>query len=190
MTRRIKKIGGVGGAIVLVLAAGYSALFHSIPVGDVYPNPELTPGAADTLDVGDLNRRYDGKTYSQSHRKVSEFTKRQVYKNAGVPYPQKPGRYEVDHFWPLCAGGSNDIKNLWLEGSMVRFKGKDYGFHQKDLLEALICRKIRDGSISSEELRSLFERFVIDWVRLYEEMGLGEEDKELKKLGMVPGLVE
>jgi hypothetical protein len=26
---------------------------------------------------------------------------------------ERPG--EIDHFYPLCAGGSNDITNLWFQ---------------------------------------------------------------------------
>ena len=195
INKRIRGVGGLvaaafAGVAISIVGIHAGGAVSSAPVAGVYPDPRITPGAADTLDVAALNRRYNGLTYSQSHRKVSSATKKQVYKNAGVPYPQKAGRYEVDHFWPLCAGGSNDIKNLWLEPASVSLKGKALGFHQKDLLEAAICRKIRDGSISSEELRDLFGQFIIDWVKVYRGMKLDRENEGLKKMGKVPDLVE
>jgi Bacterial SH3 domain len=87
----------------------------------LYPDPTMTPGLADTLDVSDLTRRYTegcprGKkscTYSQAHRKVPARVHKAVYDEYSVPADARNIQHgEVNHFYPLCAGGSNDIKNL------------------------------------------------------------------------------
>ena len=79
--------------------------------GSLYPNPALTPGAVLTTDASTICT----PGYASSVRDVSTATKKQVYAEYGVTYPQPLGAYEVDHFIPLEIGGSNDIKNLWLE---------------------------------------------------------------------------
>ncbi|HEY7390291.1 MAG TPA: hypothetical protein VH640_17370 [Bryobacteraceae bacterium] len=50
-------------------------------------------------------------------------------------------RGEIDHFFPLCAGGSNDITNLWFQPENNVWNGKNYGFREKDDLEAWICQQ-------------------------------------------------
>jgi hypothetical protein len=77
----------------------------------LYPNPTLTPGAELTTDAATICV----PGYASRVRDVSAATKKQVYAEYGVTYPQPAGAYEVDHFIPLEIGGSNDIENLWLE---------------------------------------------------------------------------
>lgn len=85
----------------------------------LYPDPIKTPGLADTLAVSDLTKRYtdgcpSGKTsctYSQAHRNVPSSMHNQVYDEYNVPQGERNIKHgEVDHFYPLCAGGSNNIK--------------------------------------------------------------------------------
>jgi hypothetical protein len=87
----------------------------------VYPNPSLTPGAVLTTDASTIC----APGYASGVRDVSTATKEEVYAEYGVSYPQPLGAYEVDHFIPLEIGGSNDIKNLWLEPATPT-----PGFHQ------------------------------------------------------------
>jgi hypothetical protein len=89
----------------------------------VYPNPTLTPGAVLTTDASLICT----PGYASSVRDVSTATKEQVYAEYGVSYPQPTGAYEVDHFIPLEIGGSNELKNLWLESATPT-----PGFHEKD----------------------------------------------------------
>ena len=165
----------VGSAISVVVISIF-ALFNQIQ-GNPYPNPSLTPGAAETLNVEDLTRRYNGKTYSEAHRGVSEVAKQKVYDAYGVEKPKKPGMYEMDHFWPVCAGGSNDPKNLWPQPLDIYHKGANWGYKQKDLLEKSICRKIAAGLISSKELRNIFEQWVTDWIKLYKDQDIDYLDR-------------
>ncbi len=105
----------------------------------LYPNPTLTPGAVLTTDASTICT----PGYASSVRDVSTATKEQVYAEYGVSYPQPTGAYEVDHFIPLEIGGSNDIKNLWLEPATPT-----PGFHQKDQFENFEHGQVCDGEIS------------------------------------------
>jgi hypothetical protein len=88
-------------------------------------------------------------------RDVSAATKKQVYAEYGVTYPQATGAYEVDHFIPLEIGGSNDIQNLWPEPATPT-----PGFHQKDLFENFEHDEVCHGAISVPEAQ---RRMVSDW---------------------------
>ena len=67
----------------------------------------------------------------------------------------------MDHFIPLEIGGSNDIKNLWLEPATPT-----PGFHQKDQFENFEHGQVCDGTISAAEAQS---RMVSDWYLYWQE---------------------
>jgi hypothetical protein len=117
----------------------------------LYPNPSLTPGAVLTTDASTICT----PGYASSVRNVSAATKKQVYAEYGASYPQSTGAYEVDHFIPLEIGGSNDIKNLWLEPATPM-----PGFHQKDQFENFEHGQVCNGTISAAEAQ---RRMVSDW---------------------------
>jgi hypothetical protein len=123
----------------------------------LYPNPTLTPGAILTTDTSTICT----PGYASSVRNVSTATKKQVYAEYGVSYPQALGAYEVDHFIPLEIGGSNDIKNLWLEPA-----SPTPGFHQKDQFENFEHGQVCDGEITAAEAQ---RRMVSDWYLYWEE---------------------
>jgi hypothetical protein len=123
----------------------------------VYPNPALTPGAVLTMDASTIC----APGYASSVRDVSNATKKQVYAEYGVSYPQPTGAYEVDHFIPLEIGCSNDIKNLWLEPATPT-----PGFHQKDQFENFEHGQVCNGTISVTEAQ---RRMVSDWYLYWQE---------------------
>jgi hypothetical protein len=123
----------------------------------LYPSPSLTPGAVLSTEASKICV----SGYSSTVRNVSAATKKQVYAEYGVSYPQATGAYEVDHFIPLEIGGSNDIKNLWLEPA-----SPSPGFHQKDQFEDFEHDQVCSGKISVQEAQS---RMVSDWYFYYEE---------------------
>ena len=123
----------------------------------VYPNPTLTPGAVLTTDASTICT----PGYASSVRDVSTATKKQVYAEYSVSYPQPSGAYEVDHFIPLEIGGSNDITNLWLEPATPT-----PGFHQKDQFENFEHGQVCRGTISVAEAQS---RMVSDWYFYWQE---------------------
>ena len=144
----------------------------------LYPDPVKTPGLADTLNVSDLTKRYttecpSGKTsctYSQAHRNVPQSVHTQVYDEYNVPADDRDIKFgEVDHFYPLCAGGSNDIKNLWDQPAENEWNGQNFGYHEKDKLETYICAEIKAGRMDPKDA---YNRITKDWVKFYLDVGL------------------
>lgn len=127
----------------------------------MYPDPKLTPGKFETLKREDLTRLYNGKTYSQSHRSVNDAQRRAVLREYGIDPSKFHG--EIDHLYPLCAGGSNDISNLWPETAYMA----------KDKLEAELCRRIKAGKVDPAEA---FAKITKDWYAYYSELGLDNAD--------------
>lgn len=148
----------------------------------LYPDPTMTPGLADTLRAADLTKRYtegcpSGKTsctYSQAHRNVPAGEHKQVYDEYNVPEDARNIQHgEVDHFYPLCAGGSNEIKNLWYQPAENEWNGKNFGFHEKDKLETYVCAQIKAHQMDPKDA---FNRIQKDWVKFYLDEGLDSED--------------
>lgn len=122
---------------------------------NLYPDPTLTPGGVLTTDVSQICT----SGYTATVRNVSVSTKKQVYAEYGVSYPQPTGANEVDHFIPLEIGGSNDIKNLWLEPA-----SPTPGFHQKDQFENYEHAQICSGALTVQEAQ---RRMVTDWYKYW-----------------------
>jgi hypothetical protein len=122
-----------------------------------YPNPLVTPGAVLTTDASTIC----APGYASGVRDVSTATKKEVYAEYGVSYPRPLGAYEVDHFIPLEIGGSNDIKNLWLEPATPT-----PGFHQKDQFENFEHGQVCSGTISVAGAQS---RMASDWYLYWEQ---------------------
>jgi hypothetical protein len=148
----------------------------------LYPDSAKTPGLADTLNASDLIKRYtegcpSGKkscTYSEAHRNVPENVHTQVYDEYNVPEGERNIKYgEVDHFYPLCAGGSNDIKNLWDQPAQNEWNGQNFGFHEKDKLETYVCAQIKAGNMNPKDA---YNRITRDWVKFYLDVGLNAVD--------------
>jgi hypothetical protein len=119
------------------------------------PDSKCTPGR---IFRGVTARAVCTPGYSQRVRRVSEATKREVYRRYGVR-THKPGQYEVDHLIPLELGGSNSIRNLFPEAALPR-----PGFHEKDRLENRLHRKVCAGKISLASAQREFKR---NWVIAY-----------------------
>jgi hypothetical protein len=152
---------------------------------NLYPDATKTPGEAATLDGVELRKDWiegcPGKklkcTYSQAHRKVSNAERIAVYDTYKVPTLKRKIAFgEVDHFYPLCAGGSNDVKNLWYQRINGKWKGYNFGYKEKDKLESYICRQIKANKMTPQEA---FDRMTSDWVKFYiDELS---DDDDLKE---------
>ena len=167
------------GAVIATALAGGLAFHNNLSVQNqlqqriapafLYPLENYTPGKADTLLLSDLNRTYNGQTYSQSHRNVPQSEKQQVcdeYKTCDMLGKAK----EIDHFYPLCAGGSNNITNLWPQPENNQWNGVNYGYHEKDKLESYICMEIKAGRLDPKEA---YQRMITDWVKFYQDVFKG-----------------
>jgi hypothetical protein len=121
----------------------------------LYPDPKMTPGDVLTKDATLVCQ----KGYSKGVRNVPIAEKKQVYAEYSTPYPQPQGTNEVDHFIALELGGSNDIKNLWLEPA-----NPAPGFHEKDVVENYLHAQVCNGSMSLEEAQ---REIAMDWYVVY-----------------------
>jgi hypothetical protein len=161
MARRSRCVAAfVAGLALLVSGSAFAQGGHVGPA-QLYPDPSLTTGMADTKSADDLTKRWDcpsgtpaksiskkdGKcTYSVAHRDVGSAEHKQVYDEYKVPASARNAQNgEVDHFYPLCAGGSNDIGNLWYQPAQNPWNGANFGYHQKDDLRPDQGRQARSG---------------------------------------------
>jgi|SRR5665213_619842 len=142
----------------------------------LYPDAALTPGKADTVSLADLQANWEcprsihkaNCTYSLSHRSVAGKVHNQAYDNYHAPQNQRNKRGgEIDHFDPLCNGGSNDISNLWLQPAKNKWNNKNYGYHEKDALETWVCQQVKNGVLDPA---TAYQRLTTDWVKYYVEV--------------------
>ncbi len=141
-------------------------------INGVYPDHTCTPGAvftdATTEDVC-------VKGYTATVRNVSEKTKKQVFEEYGIAYPQPAGAYEVDHFIPLALGGANDIANLFPEAA-----APTPGFHEKDVVEVFLQEEVCSGHAA---LAAAQRQISTDWLAVYENIPFEDIQKIKNKYG-------
>lgn len=106
------------------------------------PDESLTPGV---LCTSGRNQRYAEKI-NYCDRNVSSRTKAEVFRLYDqIGYrtrTMKRQDFKIDHYIPLCAGGSNDIKNLWPQHVSV--------YRITDGLEQTVCEKMAAGRLSQK----------------------------------------
>lgn len=128
----------------LLLFISFNALAQGFPIR---PDPRLTTGSLCTTPT---SYRF-AERIPYCERDVSSETKDLVFKNyAKLGYKFKPGErssYKIDHFIPLCFGGSNHPNNLWPQHVSV--------FTVTDPIESVGCDKLRDNKIKQKELISI-----------------------------------
>lgn len=125
------------------------------------PNPTLTPGALCTTPI---EYRYPERI-AYCEREVSSWQKEMVfinYRKLGYSLSGERNQYKVDHFIPLCAGGSNELTNLWPQYYTISEK--------TDPLEPLGCKVLAKGKITQKELIDLITDVKLDHSRLPEAM--------------------
>ncbi len=112
---------------------------NPIPGDHSRPLADLTPGDLCTNPV----REFHGGNICK--RKVRSEVRDAVLRN----YNQRRGPYindlnraefKVDHYIPLCLGGSNRKANLWPQHRS--------SFRITDPIEAALCEKVREGKIT------------------------------------------
>lgn len=108
------------------------------------PSNQLTPGR--------LCTRPDSFRYAEKipycDRNVSPETKLKIMaeydQTLGFRILQMPReQFKIDHFIPLCAGGSNDRVNLWPQHESV--------YTVTDVLEEMICLKMQKGRLLQKD---------------------------------------
>lgn len=127
-------------ALLLTLFS-LSTFANSYPL---HPDPRLTPGSL--CDEPDRFRYPENIAYCE--REVSPFLKAEIFKayrsQLGYSIPGHRKNYKIDHFIPLCAGGSNHQNNLWPQHKSI--------YTITDPIEFLGCQKLAKGLIDQQDL--------------------------------------
>jgi hypothetical protein len=137
--------------VLVYLMMGATSLFAFGPEFPVGPNPQLTPGKL--CDVPTTYRYPEHIAYCD--RDVTYDTKESLIQK----YDEQLGYhietlnradFKIDHFIPLCAGGSNDTANLWPQHKSV--------YAITDPVEPLICAKMAAGKLKQADAVKLVVR--------------------------------
>lgn len=116
------------------------------------PDPDLTPGHVCTPQDPDFDKFDYTEKIARCRRHFTIGDKQKVADSYGGIPREEWKKYEFDHMIPLCAGGSNDLRNVWPEP----IEQAD----RKDILENQICLALRAGTMSqAEALQKVYDWF-------------------------------
>ncbi len=139
--------------LILIMLFAFSTLAQAQRNNNEFPIrpiPQLTTGK---LCDRPSSYRYPERI-AYCERDVSVEQKDMIYnayRRAGFKLsPQNRSSYKIDHFIPLCMGGSNDSVNLWPQHISI--------FNVTDPLESLACEKMAKGRLSQKEAVSVLLR--------------------------------
>ncbi len=123
------------------------------------PDPTLTPGQ---LCQFATRIRYPERI-KYCERDVDPETKWHVIKVyvSKFGYNINSGNrmsFKIDHYIPLCMGGSNDISNLWPQHERV--------YQQTDPMEPLLCEKMSMGRLKQAEAIALIKKGKSDFSQI------------------------
>ena len=117
------------------------------------PDAKLTPGLVCTETDRDFRGFEYAERIARCKRNFRQSEKTQVARNYGDIPEDDWSNYEFDHLIPLCAGGSNNLKNVWPQ-PLEQAK-------EKDVLENEVCVGLRNGTMSQlvaiRKLRDWFD---------------------------------
>lgn len=133
-----------------VLLAAQS-VFSSEAAFPKNPDAELTPGE---LCTRPSTYRYPERIpYCERHVDVGlkkavirEYDQDLGYRIRSLPRKQ----FKIDHYIPLCMGGSNDAENLWPQHESV--------YRITDRLEGLLCEKMAEGVLTQAHAVDMIKR--------------------------------
>jgi hypothetical protein len=119
------------------------------------PDPKLTPGS---LCEKQSELRYPERI-KYCNRHVSSSTKYDIIDTydqiLGYSIGDMPrGQFKIDHYIPLCMGGSNERDNLWPQHESV------YRF--TDRLEQVACERMAQGKLLQADAIALIRRAKAD----------------------------
>ena len=148
---KTKYLTSLASMFVVSLTLNFSAFAISGQSYPLTPDRRVTPGVVCSLPIA---KRYP-QQISYCGRLVSPETKDQIfatYRNQlGYTFEAfDRSQYKIDHLVPLCAGGSNDIKNLWPQHISIAM--------MTDSLEELVCEKMSQGRLSQRKAIELVFR--------------------------------
>ncbi len=123
-----------------------------------YPDPNLTPG--DMYENISL-REICTHGYSSRIRNVNPEHKQFIKRMYEID-PSEFSEYSIDHFIPLCLGGTNSLMNLWPQ----RITNVVYGTKEKAKSDDYLFQQVCDGQMSLKEAQRLILK---DWVAVYKK---------------------
>ncbi len=125
---------------IVSLAISFASVLGSYPI---HPDQHLTPGSLCTTPT---EFRYNERI-PYCERSVSSSLKADIIEVYEDEYDFTVGHrrssYKIDHYIPLCMGGSNEIDNLWPQEKNV--------YKITDPLESKLCNKIAANKITQAQ---------------------------------------
>jgi hypothetical protein len=141
---------------ITVLFVSLSAFAgKSIPTS----NPHFPTGPDVSLTPGDFCHQADSYRYPERipycDRNVEPGLKSNIIVQydhlLGFSIENMPrGKFKIDHYIPLCMGGSNEASNLWPQHESV--------YTITDPLEPVICQKMSEGKLLQAEAIDLIKQ--------------------------------
>lgn len=115
------------------------------------PQPSLTPGSL--CDSPDEFRYPERIRYC--NRDVASELKDEIVRRYDATFGYQVGKigrhnFKIDHYIPLCLGGSNDETNLWPQHPSV--------YEITDPLESKLCEKLSEGKIKQTQAIELVKK--------------------------------
>lgn len=151
MSSRLMRVRAALVPAFVVLSIATLALAETIGTQRDLPDPSKTPGVVLTTDRATICSMYANPgegcepghqcgvagSYSQRHRRTTREMKEEVLARYGILSDAEHFTGEIDHLVPLCAGGQDDVFNLWPQPA-----SGTWNYHDKDRLETWACRQI------------------------------------------------
>jgi hypothetical protein len=158
MHRTFRSAFGVFSVVFLMTVLAQAQRFPS------QPDSRLTPGHL--CQVPDSYRYPEKIKYCE--RNVSTDQKQRIIDTYDATFGygirhQNRQSFKIDHYIPLCMGGSNERSNLWPQHESI--------YRQTDALEGLLCEKMKYGKIKQVDAINLIR-------------------KAKNNLSMVPGIIQ
>lgn len=129
---------------VAFLLSSTSLVFAQNRAFPIAPEASVTTGKL--CDIPDSYRYPERIAYCE--RFVTKETKDKIIQDYDLKFGYRirtieRDLFKIDHFIPLCMGGSNDVVNLWPQHKSV--------YSITDPVEELLCKKLSEGVLSQKQ---------------------------------------
>ena len=133
---------------LMLIATSLFAYGPDFPVG---PNPQLTPGKLCDRPTAYRYAEHIAYcardvTYETKDMLIHQYDRQLGYNIENLNRDD----FKIDHYIPLCAGGSNDPSNLWPQHKSV--------YVITDPIEPLVCKKMSEGKLKQANAIQLIVR--------------------------------